>query len=59
MNAARKAGCTVITLSGFAPDNPLRELGDVNFHVPSHDYGPVEIVHAALCQFLTDALKIH
>ena len=38
-------------------DNPLRQMGDVNFYVPSHSYGPVEVVHAALTQFLTDALK--
>ena len=55
--AARKAGCRIITLSGFAPDNPLRQMGDVNFFVPSPRDGPVEIVHAALAQFLTDALK--
>jgi D-sedoheptulose 7-phosphate isomerase len=55
--AARKAGCRIVTLSGFAADNPLRSLGDVNFYVPSDSYGHVELAHAALSQFLTDALK--
>ena len=55
--AARKAGCRIITLSGFASDNPLRALGDVNFYIPSDSYGHVELAHAALGQFLTDALK--
>lgn len=55
--AARQAGCQVVTLSGFAADNPLRSLGDVNFYIPSHSYGHVELAHAALSQFLTDALK--
>jgi D-sedoheptulose 7-phosphate isomerase len=55
--AARKAGCRVITLSGFAADNPLRSLGDINFYIPSDSYGHVELAHAALSQFLTDALK--
>jgi D-sedoheptulose 7-phosphate isomerase len=55
--AARKAGARIITLSGFAPDNPLRTLGDVNFYIPSRSYGHVELAHAALSQFLTDALK--
>jgi D-sedoheptulose 7-phosphate isomerase len=55
--AARTAGCRIITLSGFAEDNPLRSLGDVNFYIPSHSYGHVELAHAALSQFLTDALK--
>jgi D-sedoheptulose 7-phosphate isomerase len=55
--AARKAGSRIVTLSGFAADNPLRGLGDVNFYIPSRSYGHVELAHAALSQFLTDALK--
>jgi D-sedoheptulose 7-phosphate isomerase len=55
--AARNAGGRVITMSGFAADNPLRSLGDVNFYIPSDSYGHVELAHAALSQFLTDALK--
>jgi D-sedoheptulose 7-phosphate isomerase len=54
---ARERGCAVVTLSGFAPDNPLRALGDWNFYVPSSGYGPVETVHAILCHALVDALK--
>jgi D-sedoheptulose 7-phosphate isomerase len=56
VRAARSAGCQIITMSGFATDNPLRQMGDVNFYVPSGGYGPVEIAHAMLCQFLTDTL---
>ena len=55
--AARAAGGRIITMSGFAADNPLRRLGDVNFYIPSDSYGHVELAHAALSQFLTDALK--
>jgi len=55
--AARKAGGRVITFSGFAADNPLRSLGDVNFYIPSDSFGHVERAHAALGQYLTDALK--
>lgn len=47
--AAGEAGCRVVTLSGFDPDNPLRRSGDVNLHVASHRYGFVEIAHLALC----------
>jgi len=54
----RRAGGHIITMSGFAPDNPLRGLGDINFYVPSDSYGHVEVVHAALGQFLTDALMV-
>lgn len=55
--AARKAGARIITLSGFAENNPLRGLGDLNFYIASHSYGHVELAHAAITQFLTDALK--
>ena len=56
VRAARAAGCRVITLSGFAPDNPLGQLGQVNFHVASTSYGAVESAHAVLCHYLSDAV---
>ena len=52
--AARARQCQVVTLSGFAPDNPLRRLGDLNFFVPAHTYGPVEIAHLAVCHAIVD-----
>lgn len=52
--AARDAGCAVVTLSGFAADNPLRETGDLNAYVPSAEYGFVEIAHLALCHAVVD-----
>lgn len=55
--AARSCGCSVITYSGFAAENPLRATGDWNFYVPSGAYGPVETVHSILCHALVDALK--
>jgi D-sedoheptulose 7-phosphate isomerase len=55
VEAARAAGMQVVTRSGFAPDNKLRRLGDVNFYVPSERYGWVEISHLALCHALLDA----
>jgi D-sedoheptulose 7-phosphate isomerase len=57
--SAREAGCRILTLSGFAADNPLRQMGDVNFYVPSRDYGPVEVVHAALAQYWADVLRMN
>lgn len=53
-NQARKKGCFVITLSGFRKENPLRELGDINFYVPSNSYGHVEIIHLAICHLIVD-----
>jgi len=53
---ARERGLSLITFSGFGPDNPLRRLGDVNFYVASDRYGPVETGHAVLIHHLTDHL---
>lgn len=52
--AARARGAWILTLSGFDPDNPLRSAGDLNLHVASHAYGPVETAHAVLLHHLTD-----
>ena len=54
--ACADRGGQVVTFTGFAPDNPLRLLGHLNFWVPAHAYGPVELIHGALGHFMTDAL---
>ena len=43
--ASKKIGANLITLSGFSPDNPLRNLGDVNLYAKSDNYNHVETVH--------------
>lgn len=43
-----------VTLSGFAVDNPLRGMGDINFHVASDEYGVVEVTHHAICHAILD-----
>ena len=48
VTAAKKAGCRVITFSGFLANNPLRSMGDLNFYVPSRAYGLVEVSHLLL-----------
>lgn len=56
-NAAAQAtagGMFVITLTGFASDNPLRSLGDVNFWLDSRNYGQVEIGHQFLLHNMAD-----
>ena len=48
LNAAEKAnemGLSVITVSGFLTDNPLRKLGDLNLWVDSTEYNIVEMTH--------------
>jgi D-sedoheptulose 7-phosphate isomerase len=57
LNAARTArglGCTILTMSGFGADNPLRREGDMNVYLPSDFYGIVEIGHLALCHAILD-----
>lgn len=58
VNAAREVGFDgdVITLSGFAPDNPLRTMGNVNFYVPSDRYGFVEIAHLTILHAILDSI---
>ena len=48
VNAARWAkaqGLPVVTFSGFAEDNLLKQLGDVNFWLDSRAYNIVECIH--------------
>lgn len=56
VNAAIEKGCQVITMSGFAPDNHLRPMGNLNFFAPSNSYGFVEIVHLAICHCILDSI---
>lgn len=55
---ARERGCSVLTFSGFHPNNPLRQLGDLNFYVSSQSYGEVEVSHMALGHYLTDCAML-
>jgi D-sedoheptulose 7-phosphate isomerase len=52
--AARGRGAAILTLSGFAADNPLRALGDINLYVPIAHYGFVEIFHLTLIHAILD-----
>ena len=48
LNGAEKAkamGLSLITVSGFSADNPLRKLGDLNLWVDSTAYNIVEMTH--------------
>ena len=42
---AKEMGLSLITLSGFLPNNQLRKLGVVNLWIDSSKYNIVEIVH--------------
>src|SRR5579871_4591131 len=46
VSMARNIGCPVISFSGFQADNPLRQMGTLNFYVASERYGYVEMIHS-------------
>lgn len=54
--AGLRSGCRAITFSGRQPDNPLRTRGELNFYVPSMEYGHVEVAHLALSHTLLDTI---
>ena len=59
LNAAEKAnemGLSVITVSGFLTDNPLRKLGDLNLWVDSTEYNIVEMTHHVWLVAISDYL---
>ena len=65
LNAAEKAnemGMSVITISGFLTDNPLRKLGDLNLWVDSTEYNIVEMTHhvwlVAIIDYLIETKKL-
>jgi D-sedoheptulose 7-phosphate isomerase len=55
---ANEMGLSVITVSGFLTDNPLRKLGDLNLWVDSTEYNIVEMTHhvwlVAIIDFLIE-----
>ncbi len=59
LNAAEMAaslGMHTLTLSGFKPDNKLRNLGKVNFYIGENNYGVVECFHQVILHVLLDEL---
>lgn len=54
---AKELKAPLITLSGFAAENPLRQLGDLNFWVESCDYGLVEMSHFFLLHTIVDTFS--
>jgi D-sedoheptulose 7-phosphate isomerase len=51
---------SLITLSGFEPINPLRQLNaSISFYLPSHSYGQVEIGHEAILHSIIEVLALN
>lgn len=57
--AAKARGAGVVTLSGFKPDNPLREMGELNVYLASESYGFVEIGHLTVLHAVLDYTIAH
>ncbi len=53
---AKQMKLALITFSGFAADNPLRKLGDLNFWADSQAYNVVEMTHHVWLLSLVDKL---
>lgn len=51
---AKNCGCKIVTFSGFEGNNPLRNMGNLNFYVPSTHYGFVELSHQILIHCILD-----
>lgn len=57
VNAARNGNFnSVITLSGFLNDNPLRKMGDINLWVDNKSYNFVENIHQIWLLSIVDLL---
>ncbi len=57
VDAARRRGASVLGLSGFDADNPLRGATDIHFWCPSGAYGEVEIGHLFMLHHIADQLS--
>lgn len=51
---AKEIGCTVVTLSAFGADNPLRSAGDINIYLDTMNYGEAEIGHETVLHAILD-----
>lgn len=54
IEAARKVGMQIITLSGMKENNRSRSLGDINFFIPGATYGLVECTHQIVLHYWLD-----
>ena len=53
---AKTKKATVITFTGFKPDNRARQMGDINVYVPCEKYGIVESIHNLILQQIVDLI---
>jgi D-sedoheptulose 7-phosphate isomerase len=53
---ARENGMKVVAFTGFAPDNPLRQLADIDFWLDSRAYNVIECTHMIWLTTVVDML---
>ena len=56
IDVAGNRGASVITFTGFAPNNRVRQMGDINVYVPCARYGMVESIHNLILQQIVDEI---
>ncbi len=54
---ARRRGACVMTFTGFSEENPVKLKGDINYWIPSFEYGLVETAHFILLHALVDEAR--
>lgn len=56
LETARMKGASIITFTGFEPNNRAKQTGDVNVYVPCRKYGIVESIHNLILQQVVDLI---
>ena len=56
IETAKEKGASVITFTGFYPDNKAKQAGDVNVYVPCDKYGIVASIHNIILQQIVDTI---
>jgi len=52
--SAKSIGLNLVTFTGFHPENPLRQLGDISFWADSNAYQIVECIHMIWATIVVD-----
>lgn len=55
---AREMGITVVSVTGFTEDNPLRMMGDLNAYIAADTYSATETAHAAVLHYWMDLVEM-
>ena len=56
IQVAKEKDASVITLTGFKPDNKVKQMGDISVWIPCEKYGMVESIHNLILQQIVDEI---